>query len=243
MAVFGDLGRVPITIKSLSLGIKYWQNVASGTTPNKLLSYAYKSDMQRLHTSPWLQNIQSILLENGLGEFWNNPNIHNIYQITRTRLQDQFIQRWFESIENSISLHTLGILKEVYAPSKYLSSVKSVNVRRIITKLRLNFGLLNYSRLNGVNDRTCTLCDMNVNEDITHFLCVCPKYADERHFFKQKLAGTIPLFNSSSHELQVKTLLNLDLSAFRLAGNISPDEVTKDIISFLKTIVNSRNAS
>ena len=242
MAVFGDLGRLPITIKSLAIGVKYWQKIAAGASPNKLLSLAYNTECQHLQSSPWLQNIQCLLTENGLGEYWINPNNYSIYNIFRKRLNDQFIQNWFEKANSGISLHTLGILKDRYSYSNYLSEVKSINIRRIITKLRLNYGMLNYSRLHDADARLCKMCDMSVEEDISHFLCVCPVYTDARRDLMRNIAGSQPSFSGLPQETQIKILLNLDFSTIRLSNNMSEHELTGHIASYLKRIVKIRSA-
>ena len=65
------------------------------------------------------------------------------------------LQIWFERAKSSVSLHTLNKLKCEYVCSAYLNQVKSPNMRRIYSKLRLNYGILNYSKINDSSGNVC----------------------------------------------------------------------------------------
>ena len=135
IAVLSDLGRFPISIKAMGLGINYWHNISCGNSPNELLSKAFIHESIHFEKSAWLQNIKYYLFENGLGDVWNNPisttNSHiYIYISSNKRMEDQFIQGWFNKATTSISLHTLNMLKADYSYSTYFSVIKYPNMRR-----------------------------------------------------------------------------------------------------------------
>ena len=65
---------------------------------NKILNNAYIEN-QNLNT-PWLQSIQAILFENGLGYIWEAPNLlssslNRAGKCLQERLRDQYVQTWF----------------------------------------------------------------------------------------------------------------------------------------------------
>jgi len=244
MSVLGELGRFPVSIKALALGVKYWHNVASGLSPNVLLSNAYSSEC--VTSSKWLNNIKYMLLINGLGHVWYNPSLLSnklVYVQFRRRMEDQFIQNWFERADTSISLNTLNMLKHEYACSPYLYKIKSPNMRRIFVKLRLNFGFLKYSRMTNSNNYICTLCDSGSIENITHFLCECSKLSQERETFLTKITLQLPGFRTLSASDKVKLILNLD--AYNI-NNIYIDDLNNHcieiILNFVKHIFNIRNS-
>jgi len=163
---------------------------------------------------------------NGHGNVWVNPNsVTNLcfYKTFQKRLEDQFVQRWFEKARSSTSLSTLNILKQEYSFGTYLSLIKSPNMRRIYVRLRLNYGILNHSRINNPSNQLCKLCDSGFIENITHFLCECPKLKQERDTFLQSINSYLPLFDKLSNDDKIKVILNLDThntSIYRV-GNIS----------------------
>jgi hypothetical protein len=243
-AVFGELGRFPIAIKTLSLGVKYWHTMASGSSPNKLLHEAFKSECRI--SSMWIQNIKYLLLVNGLGNFWLDPisvSSPLICKTIRKRLEDQFVQKWFERAKSSVSLHTLNKLKCEYVCSAYLNQVKSPNMRRIYSKLRLNYGILNYSKINDSSANVCKLCDSGSIENITHFLCECPILKHERQTFSSKLMFHLPAFKHFSNDDKISLILNLDMSNVKFYHPSGIDEQCIDIImSYVKSIFNVRNS-
>ena len=115
MAVKGELGRFPISIKAISLCVKYWHNIASGQSPNVLLQEAYFSECK--FSSPWVQGIQYLLMNNGMGDIWQEPNCKSstqVYSLISRRLQDQYIQSWFEHSSKSISKAEVYQIQKVY---------------------------------------------------------------------------------------------------------------------------------
>ncbi len=64
LAVLGDLGRFPVSIKAFALTLKYWHIMVTGETPNILLGQAFLSETEL--TSPWLQSIQYLLTVNAI---------------------------------------------------------------------------------------------------------------------------------------------------------------------------------
>ena len=139
-------------------------------------------------------------------------------------MEDQFIQGWFEKATTSISLHTLNMLKADYSYSTYFSVIKSLNMRRFFSKLRLNFGILNASKKNENGDMTCKLCDMGAKEDIIHFLFICPYLMHARNIFTSKMSSWINNFGNLSNTEKLHIILNFDASQTRQSemANTSP---------------------
>ena len=176
LAVRGELGRFPLSIKALSLSVKYWHNIITLRSPNLLLSTALSSDL--ILCSDWLQGIQYILRVNGFNNLWQEPHTianSRIYIIVKKRLEDQYIQTWFSQVSSSCSFGILNIVKNDYTCSSYLSSIESHNIRSIVTKLRINNSILKCCRGNTPEELICPMCDLHVIENVEHFLLHCPK--------------------------------------------------------------------
>ena len=108
IAVRGELGRFPTTIKALSLSVKYWHNIITGKSPNSLLRHAFNS-MATYQSDP-IQATHYILRTNGYDYITTNPastTNTNIYKCLKKRLEDQYIQGWFRRVADSKFLSTL----------------------------------------------------------------------------------------------------------------------------------------
>ena len=77
----------------------------------------------------------------------------------------------------------LAILKKEYKQSNYLDIVHNIEIRNIITRLRLDMNKLKncQGRYNNipVEERKCPSCNTSV-ETVRHFLIDCPLYREER---------------------------------------------------------------
>jgi hypothetical protein len=76
--------------------------------------------------------------------------------------------------------------------------------------LRLNYGILNHSRINNPGNQLCQLCDSEFIQNITHFMCECPKLTQERVTFVQSINSYLPRFDKLSNDDKIKIILNLD---------------------------------
>ena len=84
-------------------------------------------------------------------------------------MQDQYIQKYNKAIEKHDILH-LSNHNERYAKRDYLSLIKSVEVRRMFTALRIDYNKLGAYRHNSANT-DCVNC--LVYENAEHFLLNC----------------------------------------------------------------------
>ena len=103
LAVYGELGRVPLEIKRRSAIIKYWLRIVSDWNTPALLREVYV--MQTESGSDWLSYIEQTLASLGFTNTWLNPTsvpkklfLAELEQTSR----DQYIQTWnFSAIFNN----------------------------------------------------------------------------------------------------------------------------------------------
>ena len=73
VAVYGDLGRVPLSIRHKVSLLKYWLTITTSTDISSLLLEAYQLLTLNDHPNIWCTKIQRILNEAGFSYVWSNP--------------------------------------------------------------------------------------------------------------------------------------------------------------------------
>ena len=243
--MFDELGRFPISYKCLGLCVKYWHRLATGASPNVLLNCAYMSQSQ--NNSSWLQSIKYLLTVNGLAYMWENPYIVStaiIYNKFQLRLNDQFIQTWFNKASTSPNLSVINLMKTSYEFSDYLNKVKSPKMRTIYTKLRFNERLIKNSLHANDPHYKCPMCNTNETESVQHFLLYCPHYNVHRDKLLGIFSRKSSKFNILSPCDKIRVLLNLQTELLSIKKDTDHDEndVYCAIISFIKDISLTRES-
>ena len=239
IACRSELGRYPLLNTARSHAIKYWGRLENGTN-NVFVNNAFataKSDNDR-----WLQAVEYYMDINGLSEMFNNANKYTpneLKYIIHQRVNDQYIQYARNKLESSPKFKILNIVRhEDYVMYNYLNMVRSSNIRKTITRLRIDMNTLNdcQYRQNKNTVNKCRFCNNDSVEDVEHFLIDCCKFNNLRQSFFIKLSDFIPMFNSFSNDMKIKIILDLD---FKL-----PQESIKKccgiVCNFLKTLYKAR---
>ena len=239
IACRSELGRYPLLNTARSHAIKYWGRLENGTN-NVFVNNAFataKSDNDR-----WLQAVEYYMDINGLSEMFNNANKYTpneLKYIIHQRVNDQYIQYARNKLESSPKFKILNIIRhEDYAMYNYLNMVRSSNIRKTITRLRIDMNTLNdcQYRQNKNTVNKCRFCNNDSVEDVEHFLIDCYKFNNLRQSFFIKLSDFIPMFNSFSNDMKIRIILDLD---FKL-----PQESIKKccgiVCNFLKTVYKAR---
>ncbi len=235
-AVRGELGRFPLSVKVISLSIKYWHNIVTDKTPNIILKAALSSE--RVFSSMWLHGVEYTLTLNGLGYIWNNMHASSnkyVYKLVKERLQDQYLQTW--SSNNPYA--DVGI-QHGYTCNKYLHLLKSVNIRSIFTKLRIRNSILKTSNKTlhcGNIEMLCPMCENNT-ETLDHFILECTKYTEIRKSFMAEMNNFIDRFVYLSSSTKLSIILNICLE--NIKRNAQIDDYIKLIATFIKAIYTIR---
>jgi hypothetical protein len=104
--VYGELGRYPMDVMVKRKIVLFWNNLLC--EGNKLSSILYKL-MFKLHDQnpshfKWISYVKSIFDDTGLSFIWNDqiPMERNVLKnLISSKLNDQFIQKWFSQTNNS----------------------------------------------------------------------------------------------------------------------------------------------
>ena len=92
-------------------------------------------------------------------------------------------------------------IKETPGFEPYLHLAEYVQVGKLRFNLRSGMCYLNIEigrRSRKVEDRLCTLCDLNVDESVGHFVFHCPAYGENRSVFELRLATFCEKWNTPS---------------------------------------------
>ena len=236
-AIRGELGRLPLSIKVLSLGVKYWHFMNTQSC-NVLLKCALQSELGRQST--WVQSIGYLLKTSGLGYIWEDlycVSTKYLYQLFKRRLSDQYLQKWF--MNNPYTAIGLKELKSQYVFSEYLSLVQSPNIRSILAKLRVNTNVLKTSGYQNKGEvNVCPLCDNSLEETVMHFILHCPKYTIIRNIFLTKLKDLIRNYNLLTEQEILCIILNLDINILKDKSQI--DIFINLVLSYIKAIYSIR---
>ena len=145
MCMYSELRRFPILHNAWSLAIKYWLRLCTGTG-SILLNNAYRLAMEENHM--WVPNIQYSLSSNDLGDIWICPENANaqFHKLFRLRLNDQFIQRWYNFINTSSRFVTLRELSDDFKLPVYINVIKNPSKRLLFTRLRIDINVLSTPR-------------------------------------------------------------------------------------------------
>jgi hypothetical protein len=153
-----------------------------------------KLDERNTPESDWITEVRRLFNELGLTNVYLNQDNLNLSKegfkmLVEQRLKDNYIQKWYTSVENDASCVTYRLFKTEFKTEEYLLKC-SYSVAKQLVKFRvLNHNLpvqkLKYSGIVRQN-RRCNLCTENELGDEFHYLLTCPFFQEERNLYVKK---------------------------------------------------------
>ena len=239
IATYGELGRYPLYIDTVLAIIKYWLHINEDAESDKLIKDALQDNhvMFQNKKDCWLSCVYMILKECNLLRFFNNPQAMTRRHLTdlKKSLQSKFVKYWSVELHKSDKLRTYRKFKSIFMFEKYLTHVSNDSDRSNLARFRTSCHklLIEYGRYTTpktpIAERLCKQCVMNAVEDESHFLLVCPKYANHR------IKITNHLNNNTNFESQSY------MSKFQWLLSNEDESVCKDIASFVTICFSLRN--
>ena len=91
----------------------------------------------------WVQSIQYVSSSNGLKDIGMCPENANaqFHKLFRLRLDDQFIQRWYNFITTSGRFVILRELSDDFKLPVYINVSKNPSIRLLFTRLRIDINV------------------------------------------------------------------------------------------------------
>jgi hypothetical protein len=122
---YGELGRTPIDICIKLRNAKFWNILISNENKLSCILYEIMLNLSVIdHVQfKWLNVIKSIFEKTGPNYLWNHQQSFHSVQlkfIVKQNLTDQYIQNWFNQIENSSRGEFYDIFKNEFNLDKYL---------------------------------------------------------------------------------------------------------------------------
>ena len=179
MAVYGDTGEIPLSIKGYRLMIDYWNRLT--TLPESNLAKKALLENINIRTN-WVMTIEKLLKT---FKFTNIPNDNQKFKLaSKVKTKSYYTSLWETKIKNE-DLSRLNFYQKIkydFTPAKYVD-LPSFNMRKTIAKLRCSNHCLEIEKGRHRNilkeDRYCNICTgKQIIEDEEHFLTKCNLYED-----------------------------------------------------------------
>ena len=240
-AVYGDLGRYPLSVIAKERSIKFWLKILANN--NSLTFNLFQTQIDDLdalaqpsrfkHKRSWAQGIKSLLDNLGFSQMWHNQLIEiQCFGIIMNRIRDHFTQHWFANISNSSKLEYYCQFKTEFKMEKYVECISNDKLRSELAAFRLSAHNLDIERGRHINvpreNRICRLCSMSMVESEFHFLLVCPRYSYIRRNLLPSTAWPSVAKFISIMATNSKMFL-LKLSKFIKSANTLRSQTLKDL--------------
>ena len=117
----------------------------------------------------------------GFSYIWDNQESfeYKSYAVLiKKRIEDEFLQKWYISINSSSSLVLYRYFKSTFGYDNYLDYLSNIN-KKIFVRLRLSSSQLNAVTgrcRNNIRSKICYICNLQDVEDEYHFILICPAY-------------------------------------------------------------------
>ena len=213
LAIYGELGRVPLIVQISTLATKYWLRIKTPSYINTLVGKAARFNIRS--NSQAITFINYILKVSDLRSldhiYLELESLKNLGKYIKNRLVDYFTNYWkgqFQESRSNGKLRTLVQVKNNFRFEEYLHVICNVKHRQAITKLRISAHKLpvESGRYNKTpyNERKCTLCQSDEIGDEFHYLMSCPN--NEFVKLRNTFVTDICKINSSFRSIDTKNL-------------------------------------
>ena len=170
-----ELGAVPIMFFGVKNCLKNWHRIHKRHEANSILLKIHQIATD--HNLPWPVLTKHYLDSIGIG---SDSEVRNIHRAAFERLKDIFHQNCFEEINSDRSkLRTYAKLKLETGMEDYIGSIKNINDRTALAKIRLSNHdlMIEKGRHQGLaeNQRFCPFCENKI-ENEQHFIMECGTY-------------------------------------------------------------------
>ena len=198
VAVYGELGEMPLYTDILLYMCNYWHRLHS-VDENSLLYNAFKSDCDLYSNGKDSFNmvIEKVGQQLGLNDLFKGPiPSKTIFKkIIRKKIQEMYIITWknklFDDKRNNPSegnkLRTYRIFKNDFKREIYLSQITCRDERKRLCQLRTSAHKLHLETGRHLKipecDRVCNMCKCGQIENEIHFVIKCSAYSDAREIF------------------------------------------------------------
>ena len=225
LAIYGETGETPISMKSYRLTLNFWHRVTN--LPNTSLAKKAILENIALRTN-WIKTIEKLINTLNLADKIGNHV--KFKKATKLSLENGF-KKWREKALDDPSISRLLFYRKIkseFGMENYLK-IPGFQQRRHISKLRCSGHALEiekgrYKKGNTrtlANERICTLCKNGQVEVEEHFLLKCDTYKSLRTKHKfEHFTEVLAFFNEGNLSTFAKYLIE----AFKTREKIIKNE-------------------
>ena len=236
-AIYTELGRFPLHIRSKVRIIKYWIRL-SKCQSNFVLSKCFNMSkkLDDLGYKSWFSNVRKILIECDL-LFYLDEGVDttNCIKDVKLFLYTDFINTCMQSLNSFPILRSYVKFKFDFRLESYLLTLIDSKLRKVISKFRLSSHNLNIEAGRHTKPKTplelrlCTKCTSGVVETELHFLLECDNYNHLRGDFFKVIKHIDPsILQGNNDEVFIKILSSKEEQViFSLAKYLSKSFKTR----------------
>ena len=208
LAIYGETGEIPISIKGYRLALNFWHRVTSLLNT----SLAKKALLENIELrTNWIRTIEKLINTFNLADKIGNHE--KFKEATKQALEDSYRKFWTNSLMDP-TLARLLFYKNIKTEFKMENYFETLGFehRRVIAKLKCSDHTLEIEkgRHKGIPrlERKCTLCHNDLVEDEMHFLFSCKAYNVLRAKYKiEHYTMAQELFNDANNNTLGKYLI------------------------------------
>ena len=176
MAVYGETGEIPLSLKSYRLMLNYWYRLTKLSDDTLVKTALTENTLLRTN---WIKTIEKLINLFNLTDLPGNLALFKV-KVQKT-ITDKFIRFWegYKKNETPSRMQFYNEIKTQFAFENYLD-IPNFSLRKIITKFRCSDHILEIEkgRHNKIprEERVCKVCDCEEIETEEHFLIKCKFY-------------------------------------------------------------------
>ena len=201
--VYGELGRRPLYCKRYLRVIKYWLKIVTQDKKplvKKTYNMLYSATELDNRVNNWAAQVKRMLNTLGFGDVWLYQGVNNIelfLKLFEQRVNDNALQLWNQSLNNSRESKIYRELKTTLEYSTHLNLIVQPKYRHYFVKfvtrnhtLAVVTGNWHKPRPIPYNQRLCNIC--NKVEDEYHVIFECRKFDNLRKRYIPETARNHP---------------------------------------------------
>ena len=197
--VYGELGRVPMSVHISARMIGFWERIVSGKHEKiayTLYKILYRLDQGNVYHSKWLNCVKDILDKTGFINCWNDQIVNKNFNLSRKvkqSLHDTFVVSWKNEVYNLSKCTNYRMYKSTFGLEKYLTILPQdllYNFCRFrCSSHRLPIETGRFFSIDR-SERICDLCSKHELGDEFHYIFNCTFFKDERSkYLPKRLVG------------------------------------------------------
>ena len=187
IATIGDLGWLPLSVEAERLRVKYFHYLKFKTSENRLCKIVFddmyvrfKGNRSSKYSWPYFKEIQSALNKAGMDWVMDSDDPSWIKRFDQLR-KESFKAEFLSEIDAKSSLEIYRCFKVDFKAEPYLRIVSDFQGAQNKFRARTGtLGLKANTKVWGISNGICDMCQTEEEEDVSHILFACPHYRNLR---------------------------------------------------------------